>query len=271
MRRNYYNDEYYAEGGRGRSSYDDRYYNPNDRFHERYIRDEQFSDNKYEYKGGKRVKKEKVPSDFSKSVINGIKLTSQVLYIVSITLMALGLIVAYIMFKAQKAFLHDNYIGDASMLMMVAGAGIGLLGSIIFFVLFIMLFFNRKGWLRKSKSYIPGILATGLLFCTSAWVLLMTQGVSDAYTTLTGASFIKYAPISEALSRYLMPYLQSIKIDFINDSLITSFWSTKLDVYLWISVGALVVAALFGSFYIKSLDKTLDESEMYFSRRRYSK
>lgn len=267
MKPGYYNDDYDYNPPRGRESYDERYHNPNDRFHERYIRDEQFSNNKYEYRGGKRIKKEKVPSDFSKSVISGIKLTSQVFYIVSITLMVLGLILAYIMFKAKKAFLHDNYIGDTSQLMMLGGAALGLIGSILFLILFIMLFFNRKGWLRKSKSYIPGIISVALLFCASVYVFYMSQGTIANYKTLTGADFIKYSAISSALNDYIYKYLPNI--DFLNSSIWNEFWTTKLDVNLWITVIALLVTAMFGSLYVKSLDKTLDESELYFSRRRY--
>lgn len=248
--------------------YDDkRYYNPKDKYNERYIRDEEFANNRYEYRGGVRVKKEKFPSNFSKYFIKFVKLTSQFTYIVSITFMLIGLILAFIIFKTNSALLLNNYIGDLAYVGIVFGSLLGIVSSVIFFLMFILLFFNRKGWLRKSKAYFPGILVTGLIFCLSVYVLYISQTLDLVYSLKNnGLSFVKYLDILTFTKLYIFNYLPNLS--FLKQSQQEMFW-TNIDLYLWITVACLVVCAVVGSIYIKSYSKTIDESEHYFSRMSY--
>lgn len=250
---------------RNRSYYQDRYYDPNDRYNERYIRNEEYADNRYEYRGGRRVKKEKFPSETSLNIIKFFKLSSQVLYIVSLTAMMLSFIVSYIMFKTKIDFFENYYFGDASSIMMVCGSLLGIIASFFFFCMFMLLFFNRKGWLRKSKSYIPGLIAFSSLFCISVYVLYVSQCENTFYEQETGTPFVKYTDISVVLKKYIFSNLPHL--DFLGVKQCIAFWR-NIDTYLWITFVILIVVAMIGSLFVRSYGKTLDESEHFFYRRR---
>lgn len=267
MRRDYDYPDRYNDSPRGGKSYDSRYYDSRDRYHERYIRDENYADNRYEYKGGRKVKKEKEPRDLTLNVIKFFKLSSQVLYIVAITFMVLGLAAMYILFKTKEPVLYNNYVGDASLVLITLGSALGVLGAIFFFVLFIMLFFNRKGWLRKSKSYIPGLLSFASLFVMSSYILLISQFAQSEFEKVVfGQQLVHYEDLATIFNDYIFKYFPSF--GFLPQSELMKFWN-NLDTHLWISVVILAVVGFVGSLYVKSLGKTLDESEHYFSRRRY--
>lgn len=258
------NQNYYRQS-RMYDDYDDGYYETNERYNQRYIRNNP-QDDKFEYKQGRKTRKEKEPKSSTLSAIKGLKLTSQVLYIVSVTLMALGWIVYYVMYKSKQAILYNNYVGDASFMMILGGSALGILAAVIFLLLFLMLFFNRRGWLRKSKAHLPGILATITLGLVSLYSLTISRDAIDVFTTSVGVSLIKYQDILTFYNLYILKYLNMI--DIIPTNYITDFWN-KLDVYLWGLVVCAGVAGALGTLYVKSLSKTLDNSEYYFSRRYY--
>lgn len=229
----------------------------------RNVKDERYNRN-YEYVDGKKSKIVKHPKKSSLYLIKFVKLTSQVFYIVGLTFMILGLITYFVLLKSKLVVLTENYVGDATMIMLVSGSILGFLAAILFFIMFILLFVNRKGWLRKSKAYIPGLLASFVIGAISLYVLYVSAHAQEYFINSTGMDLIYYQDIATILNDYFFPYLFNLgeKVNMY----INKFWES-IDTYLWVTVAALVISTILGSIYIKSIGKTLDESEHYFLKR----
>lgn len=229
--------------------------------------------NPYQYNSQppqKSKKKFKEPKDITRSAISSLKLTSQFLYIIGVFSTIIGLVIVFILNKqGSKLFLNrfslvDYYVGDVSIGLTTFGSIFALVSGIIFGILFIMLFFNRKGWLRKSSAYIPGFLATGLIIIASGYVYLVLQKGISLFESKYGQIF------TNSKSKWIISIILALGPKYIPNGLIDIskigdiFW-TRLDTHLWGSIVALIISAIVSSLFIKSLNKTLDNSERFFS------
>lgn len=181
---------------------------------------------------------------------------SSAIFLLFIFLSVLGF---YVVLKTKSLFLHDYYIGDASSIMMLISVILGIFCSFIIFIFFFILFLNRKGWLRKSKSHFLCLVSFVFFLYTSIFILYIFIYGYNSYEANIGQ--LKWTTLNTFVQNKV---LNSFPKPPIIDNFFNNIWLSKIDLFFWSFL--IYVLILWFWFFImnRSLIKTLEKSEFYF-------